>query len=123
MLRRPPRSTRTDTLFPYTTLFRSAVAVDARAIARFTHQFNHHPGATAGGYRGYARGRAFADIQVARGRIVGVGKVDGDARRITGGEDFRLRYRTVTEVHEQLDTAAWLSAKARPLAYPRCPPE
>src|SRR3546814_14752281 len=26
MLRRPPRSTRTDTLFPYTTLFRSAVA-------------------------------------------------------------------------------------------------
>src|SRR3546814_2470882 len=24
MLRRPPRSTRTDTLFPYTTLFRSA---------------------------------------------------------------------------------------------------
>src|SRR3546814_16427442 len=26
MLRRPPRSTRTDTLFPYTTLFRSARA-------------------------------------------------------------------------------------------------
>src|SRR3546814_20891286 len=27
MIRRPPRSTRTDTLFPYTTLFRSARAV------------------------------------------------------------------------------------------------
>src|SRR3546814_13479937 len=26
MIRRPPRSTRTDTLFPYTTLFRSAKA-------------------------------------------------------------------------------------------------
>src|SRR3546814_6637134 len=26
MLRRPPRSTRTDTLFPYTTLFRSTTA-------------------------------------------------------------------------------------------------
>src|SRR3546814_10040637 len=26
MIRRPPRSTRTDTLFPYTTLFRSAVS-------------------------------------------------------------------------------------------------
>src|SRR3546814_1868597 len=26
MIRRPPRSTRTDTLFPYTTLFRSATA-------------------------------------------------------------------------------------------------
>src|SRR3546814_4664742 len=28
MIRRPPRSTRTDTLFPYTTLFRSLVVVD-----------------------------------------------------------------------------------------------
>src|SRR3546814_20857423 len=27
MLRRPPRSTRTDTLFPYTTLFRSETAL------------------------------------------------------------------------------------------------
>src|SRR3546814_20173630 len=29
MIRRPPRSTRTDTLFPYTTLFRSPDNVDA----------------------------------------------------------------------------------------------
>src|SRR3546814_965797 len=29
MIRRPPRSTRTDTLFPYTTLFRSFAAVGA----------------------------------------------------------------------------------------------
>src|SRR3546814_7026813 len=29
MIRRPPRSTRTDTLFPYTTLFRSAGAAPA----------------------------------------------------------------------------------------------
>src|SRR3546814_18497756 len=28
MIRRPPRSTRTDTLFPYTTLFRSTCALD-----------------------------------------------------------------------------------------------
>src|SRR3546814_19097181 len=28
MIRRPPRSTRTDTLFPYTTLFRSVAAAD-----------------------------------------------------------------------------------------------
>src|SRR3546814_9718144 len=28
MIRRPPRSTRTDTLFPYTTLFRSPAAAD-----------------------------------------------------------------------------------------------
>src|SRR3546814_7413503 len=30
MIRRPPRSTLTDTLFPYTTLFRSAAALDVR---------------------------------------------------------------------------------------------
>src|SRR3546814_14363457 len=29
MLRRPPRSTRTDTLFPYTTLFRSLTAISS----------------------------------------------------------------------------------------------
>src|SRR3546814_8152255 len=36
MIRRPPRSTRTDTLFPYTTLFRSVediAAVARRALA------------------------------------------------------------------------------------------
>src|SRR3546814_11726756 len=31
MIRRPPRSTRTDTLFPYTTLFRSPAAAPAAA--------------------------------------------------------------------------------------------
>src|SRR3546814_14117137 len=31
MIRRPPRSTRTDTLFPYTTLFRSLAILRARA--------------------------------------------------------------------------------------------
>src|SRR3546814_3461007 len=37
MIRRPPRSTRTDTLFPYTTLFRS--------ILTFSPKFGTHPGA------------------------------------------------------------------------------
>src|SRR3546814_19292708 len=38
MIRRPPRSTRTDTLFPYTTLFRS----DAHAAARgFGRELDH----------------------------------------------------------------------------------
>src|SRR3546814_20242608 len=30
MIRRPPRSTRTDTLFPYTTLFRSPATIHTR---------------------------------------------------------------------------------------------
>src|SRR3546814_11664694 len=33
MIRRPPRSTRTDTLFPYTTLFRSLYGAIALAIS------------------------------------------------------------------------------------------
>src|SRR3546814_9580256 len=32
MIRRPPRSTRTDTLFPYTTLFRSVARRDGPAV-------------------------------------------------------------------------------------------
>src|SRR3546814_7048561 len=35
MIRRPPRSTRTDTLFPYTTLFRSALFFNARIVCQF----------------------------------------------------------------------------------------
>src|SRR3546814_18240478 len=33
MIRRPPRSTRTDTLFPYTTLFRSTRSIGQTGIA------------------------------------------------------------------------------------------
>src|SRR3546814_7029772 len=35
MIRRPPRSTRTDTLFPYTTLFRSAREMNHRVGALY----------------------------------------------------------------------------------------
>src|SRR3546814_10335351 len=39
MIRRPPRSTRTDTLFPYTTLFRSRRARHRRSVgARDGHE-------------------------------------------------------------------------------------
>src|SRR3546814_12111514 len=38
MIRRPPRSTRTDTLFPYTTLFRSADL----ASLNFEYMLYHH---------------------------------------------------------------------------------
>src|SRR3546814_945517 len=37
MLRRPPRSTRTDTLFPYTTLFRSELAEAVAHVHRGRH--------------------------------------------------------------------------------------
>src|SRR3546814_3960954 len=44
MIRRPPRSTRTDTLFPYTTLFRSG---GATAVGEF-----HRRSTRGGGARG-----------------------------------------------------------------------
>src|SRR3546814_16514264 len=39
MIRRPPRSTRTDTLFPYTTLFRSVVGSAGLGKSRLCHEF------------------------------------------------------------------------------------
>src|SRR3546814_8844254 len=40
MIRRPPRSTRTDTLFPYTTLFRSGQSLH-RAALHHCHRRTH----------------------------------------------------------------------------------
>src|SRR3546814_12490763 len=45
MIRRPPRSTRPDTLFPDTTLFRSFVVAQGQALAR---PIDHDDGAVAG---------------------------------------------------------------------------
>src|SRR3546814_2640808 len=75
MNRRPPRSTRTDTLFPYTTLFRSLVGgcvaglettalvdrnVDQHAAA--LHRRDHFAGDKLGG--GRARNKHGADHQL-----------------------------------------------------------
>src|SRR3546814_4551462 len=49
MIRRPPRSTRTDTLFPYTTLFRSLSIADNVWLAAFARR---------GSWRGLAWRRA-----------------------------------------------------------------
>src|SRR3546814_15830153 len=41
MIRRPPRSTRTDTLFPYTTRFRSAMDQMETLVAKLPGGFGH----------------------------------------------------------------------------------
>src|SRR3546814_6964068 len=62
MIRRPPRSTRTDTLFPYTTLFRSAKRLmiplaenrancGQRLVGRGGGQFHHRPDVVRPGSR------------------------------------------------------------------------
>src|SRR3546814_4672633 len=38
MIRRPPRSTRTDTLFPYTTLFRSEFLLQKKPVVTFNNR-------------------------------------------------------------------------------------
>src|SRR3546814_20051882 len=43
MIRRPPRSTRTDTLFPYTTLFRSPKVVEGHGRSRVTYKGQETP--------------------------------------------------------------------------------
>src|SRR3546814_5349369 len=48
MIRRPPRSTRTDTLFPYTTLFRSGTAAEQMGIEAPLPQGAGMPVAPAG---------------------------------------------------------------------------
>src|SRR3546814_326581 len=69
MIRRPPRSTRTDTLFPYTTLFRSICEIWRRQrprhrqvrrapvlLLRDRHEFLHGGGEAARGARAVAPG-------------------------------------------------------------------
>src|SRR3546814_13557577 len=72
MIRRPPRSTRTDTLFPYTTLFRSRRVALTSVAAGFKEQaegiLNQFEGAVtdleslAHGHRGHVRIAAAASV-------------------------------------------------------------
>src|SRR3546814_19444716 len=78
MIRRPPRSTRTDTLLPYTTRFRSAgarvrTAAWRRHRARLarparTGMGRPHPAPGALGRRGRARGPPLAAAAARRAR-------------------------------------------------------
>src|SRR3546814_3065481 len=72
MIRRPPRSTRTDTLFPYTTLFRSVgeaphAAAEGRGFA-FGHEAPRHRLVETRGRGGTAQA-AFEQLVGGRGRL------------------------------------------------------
>src|SRR3546814_14801870 len=67
MIRRPPRSTRTDTLFPYTTLFRSVASLDGFATLAMTNRGIAFLPLPACGERVGVRGGAVA-ANVKRGR-------------------------------------------------------
>src|SRR3546814_15452738 len=75
MIRRPPRSTRTDTLFPYTTLFRSPQGEELR---------KPHPTPSAIIDMVADAGRAFA-LDLPGHRDAGGAEVEGAVRRIGEG--------------------------------------
>src|SRR3546814_3738261 len=60
MIRRPPRSTRTDTLFPYTTLFRSAADQDELVNAPFDRRDRCRWQRAVGTHDGQVRSKAHA---------------------------------------------------------------
>src|SRR3546814_10166730 len=99
MIRRPPRSTRTDTLFPYTTLFRSTQAGRYRTMV---------PGG-AGGASRQARGHAAAvrcdrpvrrhgarSLAIGRGRLARA--LDGGRRRDDRSEEHTSELQSLMRI-------------------------
>src|SRR3546814_6112502 len=74
MIRRPPRATRTDTLFPYTTLFRSRVAAAAlrrRGLTRI-RIVDRSPEGREGPWVTYARMRTLRSPKHLAGPALGI---------------------------------------------------
>src|SRR3546814_5328420 len=103
MIRRPPRSTRTDTLFPYTTLFRSRVAVMAsdllagpKAAAELVRRVAEHEIDILIGTQVVAKGHHFP-------LLTAVGVVDADLG-LAGG-DLRAAERTWQLLSQEIGRA------------------
>src|SRR3546814_8980324 len=98
MIRRPPRSTRTDTLFPYTTLFRSPLDPCGRQYRQAREGgFAEHRGEDlgAGSYRAPARGSS-----------------ERPGRRVTKqGGSFQKAARTGQGAHQALRNRHLISAR------------
>src|SRR3546814_9731427 len=77
MIRRPPRSTRTDTLFPYTTLFRSCDGFPVPVYcqrARCTHDDDGCAGYIADSYCAYESPRLPGGDRLSGAMLVGAGR-------------------------------------------------
>src|SRR3546814_4355059 len=84
MIRRPPRSTRTDTLFPYTTLFRSPV--------RLVQGIDGHRLATT-------RGMDEAVVAQIDGHVVDTAALELEENQVAGPEVLAIDLLTVTAGH------------------------
>src|SRR3546814_3579518 len=105
MIRRPPRSTRTDTLFPYTTLFRSLIVIPnqnlfliANPNTTFKEAFQLADEVLQQGVRGITDlmvmpgliNLDFADVRSVMGEMgramMGTGEAEGDGRALRSEE-------------------------------------
>src|SRR3546814_12896596 len=102
MLRRPPRSTRTDTLFPYTTLFRSlsrrggrSAGRDRRCRARRDRRRSRRrrdePRDRRGGGRRYSRDRPRLDAIARCGRPTDSAVARADRKSVGSGKRVSVR--------------------------------
>src|SRR3546814_6988819 len=80
MIRRPPRSTRTDTLFPYTTLFRSYGTTETSPVIAVNTPARHRRGTV---------GKALPGIEV---ELVPVEGIDRGGRLRVRGPNVMLGY-------------------------------
>src|SRR3546814_6740684 len=101
MIRRPPRSTRTDTLFPYTTLFRSPLHGQARIGSRNWNgpQRRSELVEELRGVRRIVSPKGFAFL-IARGKSVGrcfTKDVARDMRTVSRVEIIGLRHRLLLD--------------------------
>src|SRR3546814_13991599 len=105
MIRRPPRSTRTDTLFPYTTLFRSLLpeavclrhpeALPAR-LTKARRRDRESPPAQLRDDDRDRRGGAFQPLDdVAPRELVGIVPDEIEDGLLAGGEEVRSEERRV----------------------------
>src|SRR3546814_9978113 len=110
MIRRPPRSTRTDTLFPYTTLFRSIVAALTEGIGSEKIEVAD-PARSGNPDRSVAEGECVivvfrSQVHAQRGVAIGICRADssvgeaGNIAVILAGEQYRhARDRKSTRLH------------------------
>src|SRR3546814_12169195 len=89
MIRRPPRSTRTDTLLPYTWLFRSEASTAPRVLHRVRHRV--HVGGRSN-VRHHDAVRPHIEARVDEGGVV-IGNADqgGQGSAMRGAEGKRER--------------------------------
>src|SRR3546814_3697951 len=89
MIRRPPRSTRTDTLFPYTTLFRSESAAKAKRDRREQRRAGHADARVGG-----------VELALGLGHVgPALDQIGRQARRDGGKRRHRIGTRNRSEEH------------------------